>query len=327
MTEPNIHSSKIPYEALDTAMEWQVTLWSGEITAQEQAAFDRWLLTDPTHSLAWQQVQQVNRQLGDIPGQLGGQVLRQTEVIDKGRRRLLLSAGLMSSLGLLGFGVSRTPQWHIATADYRTTRGEINSLTLPDGTRVTLNTASAIDVQFNADTRRLTLHRGEILVVTGSDTGFPGVTPRPFWVETSAGAVRPIGTQFTVQQLDHRIQVQVMEGAVELLPAQGQGIRLDAGQQALFNQQGTFAVQAVDAINTAWTRGLLIAEQQKLGEFIGNLGRYHTGVLRCDPAVADLAVSGVYPLKDTHAILKALEQALPVRVSSVLGYWTTISSR
>src|SRR6218665_3215451 len=78
---PNIHSLKVPHEILAIAMEWQVTLWSGEVTAEEQMAFDYWLQADPMHPLAWQQVQLVNQQLEDIPGQLGGHVLRQTAVV------------------------------------------------------------------------------------------------------------------------------------------------------------------------------------------------------------------------------------------------------
>jgi len=320
-------SPALPNDSLHIAMEWQVTLWSGEVTAEEHSAFERWLHARQEHQIAWQQVQQVNRQLGEVPDQLASRVLRQAAAANLKRRRLLLNVGVMTSLGVLGFGVSRTSQWHIATADYRTARGQFQNLTLPDGTRLMLNTASAVDVQFSNEVRRLVLHRGEIQIVTGTDSTSLTGTPRPFIVETIVGTVRPIGTQFIVQQLDQRVQVQVTEGAVELRPKQGQGTRLDAGQQAFFSQQGTFPAQAADPINTAWTRGLLIAEQQTLGNFIATLSRYHSGVLRCDPAVAELMVSGVYPLNDPAAILPALAQVLPIRVNSLMGYWTSITAR
>lgn len=318
-------STESPPDTLQQAMEWQVTLWSGEISTEEQRAFDTWLQANPKHPLAWQKVQQVNRQLAQLPNQLANHVLHQTAGVDKNRRQLLIGAGAVVGLGILSVGASQTPQWRTATADYRTAQGERRELTLPDGTQLMLNTASAVDVHFTATTRRLVLHRGEIQITTGADKNAAQV--RPLWVETAAGVARPIGTQFTLRQLDRTVFAQVTQGAVELMSAQGQGLRLEAGQATQFDSAGVSAIQRASPVNSGWTRGLLIAEQQPVKDFIAELGRYHSGVLRCDPAVADLRVSGVYPLEDTHSILRALEQVLPVRAHTWLGYWTTLIAR
>lgn len=310
---------------LQQAMEWQVTLWSGEVSAQERDAFEYWLHANPLHELAWQKVQHINHQLGQVPDPIASRVLRQTAAVDQQRRQLLLGMSTFACLGILGFGASQTPQWQIAAADYRTSRGERRELALPDGTQLMLNTASAVDVKFTAASRRLILRRGEIQIITGADKN--AGTARPLWVETPAGVVRPIGTQFTLRQFDRAVAVQVAQGAVELLPTQGQGVRVDAGQATEFDRFSVGAMQPASQANSGWTRGLLIAEQQRLGDFIAELDRYHSGVLRCDPAVAHLVVSGVYPLKDTRSILRALEQVLPVRVHTRLGYWTTLMVR
>lgn len=324
MTEPSSGALKIPHDILAAAIEWQVTLWSGEVTATERNNFERWLRAHQQHPLAWQQVQQVSQRLEDVPDQIASRALRKTAGVNHHRRQLLFSLGVMTSLGIVGFGVSRTQHLAIAAADYRTARGERRSLTLPDGTQLMLNTASAVDIEFTHKARRVILRRGEIQIITGMDSG---ARIRPFVVETPAGSVHPIGTQFIVRQLDQDVQVQVSEGAVELHPKRGQVMRVNAGEQTRFNLQGAAAAQASDRANAAWTRGLLIAEQQKLGDFIANLSRYHFGILRCDAAVADLLISGVYPLKDTQAILRALTQVLPIRVNSLLGYWTSITAR
>lgn len=324
MAESNCAAS-LSQTILQQAMEWQVTLWSGEVNPQEQLAFEHWLRANQQNELAWQKVQNINHQLGQVPDPIASRVLRQTAAVDQRRRQLLLGMGSFACLGILGFGASQTPQWQIAAADYRTARGELRQLTLPDGTQLMLNTASAVDVTFSASSRRLILRRGEIQIITGADKN-AGVT-RPFRVETTAGVVRPIGTQFTLRQFDRVVTVQVAQGAVELLPTQGRGVRVDAGQAAEFDRFSVGAVQPASSANSGWTRGLLIAEQQRLGDFIAELDRYHSGVLHCDPAVADLVVSGVYPLKDTHSILRALEQVLPVRVHTRLGYWTTLMAR
>ncbi len=61
------------------------------------------------------------------------------------------------------------------------------------------------------------------------------------------------------------------------------------------------------------------------GEVIATLSRYRNGVLRCDPAVAGLRLSGTFPLKNTDAILNVIAQTLPVKIQSITRYWINIS--
>src|SRR5690606_37214918 len=93
----------------------------------------------------------------------------------------------------------------------------------------------------------------------------------------------------------------VEQGAVEIRPldpAAG-ATRLNAGQRARFSSTAVQVPAASMAAETAWTRGLLIAERMRLADFLAELGRYRNGWLRCDPAVHDLIVSGVYSVDDT----------------------------
>lgn len=315
-------------KAMQAAMEWQIVLWSGEVTPEERKAFDNWLQLSAEHQSAWARVQTLEQQLTAIPHHVAGRVLRSSDRPNQQRRRVIRGLGALVTLGIVGAGVRYTPQWQTATADYKTATGEQRTITLPDGTQVMLNTATALDIDFNEESRRLLLHRGEIMVITAADSQ---ATPRPFWVETPEGNIRPMGTRFTVYQqpqaASYPIQVQVTEGSVELLPRQGKSLYLQAGQQAGFSRAGSGKAEMANSTLSAWTRGLLIAEQQPLKDFIETLGRYHGGVLRCDPAVAHLTVSGVYPIADTGAVLQALEQALPIQIRSRFGYWTTVSAR
>jgi transmembrane sensor len=47
-------------------------------------------------------------------------------------------------------------------------------------------------------------------------------------------------------------------------------------------------------------------------------------VLRCDPAVADLRLSGTFPLGDPDAILQVIAQTLPIKLQFVTRYWVTL---
>jgi transmembrane sensor len=310
------------------ALEWQVTLWSGEVTAEEREAFERWLGADAAHRQAWMRVQCVNEQIRAVPGAIAGTVLRTPKPAGGGlqRRSVLRGVVLLASAGIVGHIVRGTPEWQVAMADQRTARGERRDVVLPDSSRIMLNTATAVDLRFTAHERRIVLRRGEILISTAPDGA---ASQRPFIVETDQGSIRALGTRFTVRRLEEggaeQSAVQVFEGAVEIRPLRGgEALRLDAGQQGRFSSVAAGSPAVLEPAADAWSRGLLVAERMRLGDFIAEVGRYRSGVLRCDPAVADLIVSGVYPLQDTDAILQSLTQALPVRVSKATRYWVCV---
>lgn len=312
------------------AMEWQVTMWSGEVTPRERQGFERWLAADPAHARAWQRIQGVSQQLRAVPAAIAGPALRAASVppLHTGRRNLLRGLAVLVGSGASAYAVWQTPQWQAATADYSTARGQRQDVTLPDGTRMTLNTSTTVDLRFTGKERRVLLRRGEILIATAPDSA---AVHRPFVVETRQGDIRALGTRFTVRHLDDsspaEVLVQVFEGAVEITPREGSGpVRLHAGQQARFSRAGVQPAGAADPMAAAWSRGLLVAERERLADLLAELGRYRSGVLRCDPAVADLPVSGVYPLHDTDAILQSLAQALPIRVRTTTRYWVTVTA-
>ncbi len=61
------------------------------------------------------------------------------------------------SIGWLSYRNGLDDLIDLAMAEQRSQTGEVRTLSLPDGTSVTLNTASAIDVQFSATERRIIL--------------------------------------------------------------------------------------------------------------------------------------------------------------------------
>jgi transmembrane sensor len=71
----------------------------------------------------------------------------------------------------------------------------------------------------------------------------------------------------------------------------------------------------------------LIAENMPVGEFVAELARYRPGLLRCDPAVADLRVTGVFSLRGTDRALTNLTLALPLAAVYRTRYWVTVRAR
>ncbi|MNC51035.1 fec operon regulator FecR [compost metagenome] len=66
---------------------------------------------------------------------------------------------------------------------------------------------------------------------------------------------------------------------------------------------------------------------ERLADLLDELGRYRPGMVRCHDAVADLAVSGSFSLRDTDASLGLLQSTLPIKVSSLTRYWVTVEPR
>ena len=72
---------------------------------------------------------------------------------------------------------------------------------------------------------------------------------------------------------------------------------------------------------------MLAARNWRLADLVAELARYRRGFLRCDPAVAELRVSGAFPVNDTDAGLRLLEKTLPVRIHRITPYWVTVAAR
>ncbi|MEN7531669.1 FecR domain-containing protein [Cupriavidus sp. DL-D2] len=319
------------------AAHWMAVLQSGEASADDEAACARWREADPSHELAWQRMSGMGEQLRSglrhVPPAMARQTLGSVKNQASRRQAMKALAGL-GALTLTGAGA-----WVVADplpfgqmmADHATRAGEQRTVTLADGTRVTLNTATAIDVRFSATQRQLVLREGEIEIVTAPDP-----RGRPFEVATRLGRIAPLGTRFTVRDVnqdagqshDNPVLVAVTEGAVAISPKLGgTTLRLPAGQQTRFTATAVEPPAAFDPANAAWLDDMIVASDMPLPRFIAELGRYRRGILRCDPALSDLTVSGAFPLQDTDAVLALLQEALPVRTRSVTRYWVTVLPR
>jgi transmembrane sensor len=309
---------------LDEAAHWLARRQAPDFSTDEAAALARWRGLSARHEQVWRHAEQLQSRMGALPPALGMAVLNRPRP-SRARRQLLRSAALAvatPTLAWLGYRNLPWPQW---TADHRTARGERRTLTLADGSRVQLNTDTAISVRMDGLSRRIILHTGEILVETAHA---PAYAAQPFIVQTVDGKAQALGTRFIVRRHAHSSTLAVLEGAVRVTPAaSARPMVAQAGQQLRFDGEAIGPVQALEPQAAAWTQGVLYAEDMRLQDFLAELGRYREGVLRCDPEVAGLRVSGSYQLRDTDAVLSLLTHSLPVRVQQRTRFWVTVIHR
>lgn len=302
------------------AARWLLRLSSERATDADVHACQQWRASKAEHEHAWQRAQRVNQRFGLIPASLGMAALNRPE--SAGRRAAVKTLAALIVAGPVGWAAWRASpfEW---TADYRSATGEQRRVALSDGSSMRLNTASAVDVLYDADQRLVRLRAGEIAVHAVAEGG---AHPRPFVVRTRQGDVQAQAARFCVREDGSACRVSVQEGAVTLRRGDA-SLALAAGEQAWLRGDEAPRIEPADPHAADWTRGVLHASAWRLDAFAAELGRYRPGVLRCDPEVAGLRISGAFQLQDTDAVLAALPSTLPVQVRYRSAYWVTIMPR
>lgn len=308
---------------LEQAANWYALLQADQVPEADRAGWQRWLDADASHARAWARVEAMSQRFEALPAAAdrpaAAHALHRAQ--GAGRRGALKVMGAAGMGALSGWLVVRDEGWHPLRADYRTHVGEQRQVSLADGSRLWLNSASALRVDFDARERRLELLKGEVLVDTAHEAH------RPLVVHAAEGRVQALGTRFGVYRDGGQCHVSVFKGAVEVSAHRG-GHRavLPAGQRLSLAADGLWRPGPATPLREAWTRGLLVADDMRLGDFVEELARYQPGYLACSPKVAELRLVGVFPLADIDQIYAALERALPVKVTRALPWWRQVDA-
>ena len=307
--------------ALEQAAQWYTRLQCETACSADQLAWQTWLQAAPANQWAWQQIERLQHRLQGVPQRLASRTLGLAGQ-DNNRRSVLKGIALLLGSGAIGWTGYRQATEGPWLADYRSAVGERLPVALADGGELLLNTDSAVDVRYDAEQRLIRLRQGEVMISTGKDA-----QNRPFYVQTPHGLIQALGTRFSVRLDNGRSTVAVYEHQVRITPLQGQPLLLNAGQRSRFSDVGASPAERLDTAQGAWSKGLLIANDQPLASFVSELARYRHGWLRCDPTVASLRISGTFALDDTDQALRALSSALPVKVEQRSRYWVTVTAR
>lgn len=321
--------SAMPSHAvLEQAADWYACLRDGEASFDQREAWQVWLQADSEHQLAWQYVQQVCRgfePLWDMPQpQQMAECLQQTrQSRSASRRRLLTGAGVMLTASVLGYWRQHwLPAGLMALgADLRTAKGEQREWMLADGSRVWLNTDSAINLALDARLRKIELVLGEVFIQTAADAR------RPLVVHTDHGRMQALGTRFNVQRMPTKTCLAVFEGAVAVRTRQGREAIVQAGQQLEFNAQAMFSQGSAPSAREAWTQGVLVADNIRLADLVDELRRYRPGHLGLAEELAELRVYGHFPLREPDRVLQMLAMALPIRIEQRFDWWVSIEAQ
>jgi transmembrane sensor len=203
----------------------------------------------------------------------------------------------------------------LAGGRYSTPVGGAAFIPLRDGSKVTLNTDTAIQVSVTKQERRVYLERGEAFFEVARDPA------RTFIVDVGDKRVIAVGTKFAVRRDAGDIRIVVIEGRVRIETAGWKHTLtepLPAGTVARATDAGTL-VQAKSLPEAedylAWLRGVLVFHDVTLAEATAEFNRYNSRKIFVeDSAVGALRLAGAFRSTNVDGFVRLLEQGYPIRV-------------
>ncbi len=299
-------------QVAEQAVHWLLEMQQGPLNPRQQQAWQQWIDAHSEHRRAWEHMQRVNSRLRGLSSPLAHAALSAPK---SGSRRQALKLLLILGAGsAVTWGMREHNPLPSLLADYRSPIGQRRKISLGAGGQLQLNTASAADVRGDGLIRLL---EGEMLLTA----------TQSFEVQTAQGLLKTQGARINVRQFADRTQIALFEGRVELSTNGRAPMLLPVARQLSFSATSVGEAKPLDANSGAWADGMLVAAHMRLGDFLDELGRYRRGQLHCDAKVADLLISGTYPLDDSERILDLLEISLPVKVKRFTRYWVTVEAR
>lgn len=205
-----------------------------------------------------------------------------------GRRFSRWGIGLGGALAASLVAIVAVPSiMHGGRRTYRieTAPGQSRQVALADGTTITLNGGSAVELD-RAATRTATLVRGEAFFRVVHDAA------HPFAVRAGDGLFRDVGTSFDVVRDGGGVRIAVREGAVMYDP-DGAAVRLEGGQQMAIDTAGATIGQIDPATVGGWRDGRLSYRDAALSAVATDLARSVGTRVTVDPALRDRRFSGV----------------------------------
>lgn len=289
------------------AFDWLIRLQGSQETPQLRKEFEAWLFQSPEHTRIWDKACLMWASMAEAPSFYD----RDRAPAPRLRRRFFRPRGVAAAvagaaLALCLLYIAAPPLLLRYEADHQTSIAETRTITLEDGSSVTLGAASAIASDFSAGTRQVRLLAGEAYFDVVPDVS------RPFRVVSRDLDVKVLGTAFNVRVSEEGTEVGLERGSVQASGSVA-GREIDetlvpGDLVAVDRQSGATTKDTVPLADIgAWRGGRLIVVDDTIGSVIEQIRRYHPSWIAVpDVSFARRKVSGIYNLADPDKALVAL---------------------
>jgi transmembrane sensor len=321
----------------EEAADWCLRLAEGQLSSQDQERFDAWI-ADPKRRAAfeeaiaiWQGVESLGAQPELIPirttaleGYRRAHARRWAPARVARWRAVAAVAATLAVVLLLGV-MFRTP-----VQVYETGIAERRIAILEDGSRLSMDAATKVEVRMSRDRRELRLVQGR------AKFDVVGRPLRPFSVVAGDKIVVAVGTSFSVELVRSQMHVVLYEGHVRILekaaakrsllsdadPAPEQAAptaewALEPGREFVASIKAPVTREAAADMNSSltWESGRLSFIDEPLSLAAERLNRYSKRkVVIADAATGQLKINGVFRAGDTEAFAEGAQALLPVQI-------------
>lgn len=335
---------------LEEAGVWCLRLAERELSPSLRAELDRWLAADPENLRAFERATHTWDAMEEIKLSPSLIEMRRSALEayrrghaaqwSGGRRRLGLRAAVAAALVLVVTGLAA---WRYLPETFETGVGERQVIALDDGSKLSLDAHSRVDVRYLKDRRELWLKRGRAKFEVHRDP------LRPFSVTAANKVVVATGTQFSVELLASQVRVILYEGNVDILatskdPAsppkplqvlrvpteaarQPRAVALAPGRELIVGVNEEAArVRDVDPLRSlGWEAGQVSFTDEPLALAVERINRYGGAALAVgDATAARVRISGVFTAGDTEAFIEGVTGVFPLRVETHDGRQTFV---
>jgi transmembrane sensor len=343
----------------DSAVEWHERLHRDKVPEDVQRDFERWLAASPTNRQAYESVDRAwaalksaaeSPQILALRHETALRLTRRTSAHTRPWRWAVTAAALVGVIatGLWVYPRDRPVIPSLLTSlrdtnhqHYQTATGERLAFGLSDGSQVTLDTQSELNIDFSAGERRVQLLRGQAFFEVAKDSS------RPFVVVTRNRQFVAVGTAFDVRLDEDQVKITMVEGTVRVEPVpdhspnvaavdtvsnapKGDGspgqlavlrrsaaiATITAGEQLISDAQHEDHVRGADPDrDTSWRRGQLIFENERLETAIAEINRYSDVKIELENrSLSDLRLSGAFATGRPNVFVEAVTSYFPLKI-------------
>jgi len=341
MTENNVKPIPDLQEIETKARIWLLRLEDGDMSADEMSEFESWRRESTLHEESfqriagfWEGIDFLDKYDDYAESDAAVRSLKPGRfdfIMPVSRQMVVnaMAACLVLFIGVVGYNLIAVDRPFNGL--YETAIGAQENIALPDSSQIVLNTNSTIHVDYEKDSRTITLIKGEAYFDVASNK------QRPFSVKTKKGVVTAIGTAFSVRLQDEKLNVTVEEGLVALgrvkKPKEltreggdtvtnpiepetlmevsaGQAVIIDSGIEKISDVAQSDLERALD-----WRDGELAFDGETLEEVISILTRYtDLKVEITDKDLKQQKVVAYYKIGEIDRLFQALEVMANVEV-------------
>lgn len=330
MSDPSTSAAPLPESPMDGAARW-FALRRRKSDFVEQQQFNDWLDADPANRHAYEQVSRSWEMAALASADPTVQAMRNEALTTRPRERgdhaKLWGALATAALVVIAFtGISLSDPGLIQGArdaamqrDHfvlRTGVGERATATLEDGSTVTLNTGTTLEINYTRLRRDIRLVTGQALFKVAHDTS------RPFVVAAAMREVVAVGTEFEVRVDGEKVRVALLQGRVRVQRAQSRAANSDdsatmvPGEQLVASSAGLELHQADVQELVSWKVGRIRFDDSRLADAVAEMNRYNHTPIEIDPALAETRISGSFRTGESWTFAEAISEAFGLKAES-----------